>query len=148
MKPTSPVLILLEKVIATYIQAFVTVLIVSDNLDVSAAEAAAIAAIPAALTVIANGLPGVPAGLPFWVDLVYRTIRTYVVSFIGLLVAAPVFSLDLTTAEAAAIGAIPAALAVIKAGVASKVGDDDSASLLPSSVTGHNGPRTAGEASL
>lgn len=130
----SPVIVLLEKVIATYIQAFVTMLIVSDTLGVDTAEAAAIAAIPAALTVVANGLPGTPAGLPFWLDLVFRTIRTYVVAFIGLLVAVPVFAIDVSLAEAAAVGAIPAALAVVKAAVASKVGDSGTAALLPADI--------------
>lgn len=127
----SPFISLAEKALATYLQVFVTGLLVADALGASTAQSAAIAAIPAALTVLANGIPVVPSGLPFYVDLVLRTGRTYVVSFLGFLVAVPVFRLDYSIAVAAATSALPAALAVLKGSLASKVGRSDSAALLP-----------------
>lgn len=131
---SNALIVLVEKVIATYLQSFVAFLLVGETIDASIAESAAVAAIPAALTVVANGLPTVPPDLPFWVDLVLRTVRTYVVTFVGLIVADPVFSLDISVAAAAATGAIPAALALLKAGLASKVGYDDTAALLPAEL--------------
>lgn len=129
-----PFIVLAEKVLSTYIQAFITVLIVGPTINVSTAQAAAIAAIPAALTVVANGLPVVPIGLPFYVDLVLRIVRTYVVSFLGYLIAIPTFALDRSILQAAAAGALPAALSLLKGGLASKVGRTDSAALLPLSM--------------
>ena len=127
----NPFFVLLEKVLATYVQVFIGVLVVGQAINASTAQAAAIAAIPAALTILANGLPVVPIGLPFYVDLILRTVRTYAVSFIGLLIAQPVFKLDRSAAMAAAVGGIPTALAVVKGGLASKVGQANSAALLP-----------------
>lgn len=138
--PTSPgpgpldfFLSLLEKVVATYLEAFVSLLLVGTAIEVSTAQAAAIAAIPAALTVVANGLPVVPVGLPFWIDLVLRTVRTYVAGFVGFLVAVPVFSLEIGILTAAAVGAIPATLAVAKGALSSKIGSSDTPAALPAS---------------
>jgi len=122
---------LLEKVIATFVQAFVAGLIVGPAIDISTAQAAALAAIPAGLTVVANGLPLVPVGLPFYVDLLLRTIRTFASSFLGFLIALPVFSLDYGVLQAAVAASIPAVLTVVKSGLASKVGDHETAALLP-----------------
>jgi hypothetical protein len=121
---------LFEKTVTTYLQVFVTGLLAANYLDISVLQAAAVAAVPASLTVIANGLPQ-PDNLPFAGDLAFRTIRTYVVSFVGLMIAVPVFSLSIDAAQAAALGAIPAALAVVKSGLASRVGNVDTAALLP-----------------
>lgn len=124
-------LALLEKTLATYLQAFLGLLVVGSALDASTVQVAAIAAIPAALTVVANGLPAVPGGMPFYLDLALRTARTYVAAFLGLLLAMPVFSLDGSIALAALSGAIPAALAVVKAGLAKRVGNHGTAAMLP-----------------
>lgn len=132
-----PFIALLEKVISTYVQAFITFLLMSGSLalvNVSTAQAAAIAAIPAAVTVIANGLPVIPVGLPFYVDLILRTIRTFAAGFFGYLGALPMFTLEKSMLVAAIAGALPAALAVLKGGLASKVGRADSAALLPKSL--------------
>lgn len=126
-----PIPSLVEKTLTTYVQAFIALLIIAPAINISVLTAAAVASIPAGLTVIANGLPSVGAGLPFYTDLVLRTVRTYVVTVIGLLVAVPVFALDISNAKAAVVGAIPAALAVLKAGLARKVGDTNTAALLP-----------------
>lgn len=130
-RPLDYFVFLLEKVLATYVQAFAGLLLAGPALDLSAAQSASIAALPAAITVIANGLPLVPSGLPFYVDLLLRTVRTYVAVFLGLLVAVPVFRLDIGIAAAAATGALPAALAVLKAALAQRIGDPGTAAVLP-----------------
>lgn len=130
----APFLVLIEKVVMTYIEGLISLLVISGSngaVNVSTAQAAAVAAIPAALTVIANGLPVVPIGLPFWIDAVLRTARTYVVSFIGLLVAMPVFNLDYSAFVCALSGALPATLAAGKALIATRFGESTSAALLP-----------------
>lgn len=134
MKPISPLATLAEKVIATYIQALIAFLIVHDSLGADVYQTAAIAAVPAALTVIANGLPAIPVGLPFWVDLVLRTVRTYTAAVLGLLLAMPVFHLDFTAAVAALSAGIPAALAVVKGALATRFGNTGTAALLPAKL--------------
>lgn len=126
--------VLSEKTASTYVQAFITALLIGSAIDVSTGQAAALAAIPAALTIVMNGLPGVPVGLPFYVDLTFRVLRTYVAGFLGFLVAMPTFRLSYSILQAAAAGALPAALAILKGGLASQVGDPASAALLPASV--------------
>lgn len=128
------VLSLLEKVVMTYLQSFIALLLVGSSLDLSVATSASVAAIPAGLTVLANGIPAVPVGLNFYLDLVLRTVRTYAVTFLGLLLAMPVFHLDLGVGKAAAIGAIPAALAVLKGAVAGRLGAQGTAALLPAAL--------------
>ena len=67
----------------------------------------------------------------FFIDLLERTIATYAEAFLGLLIASglgtPADRMALL--EKAAIAAIPAALAVAKAGLAKFRGDPNSASL-------------------
>lgn len=65
----------------------------------------------------------------YFIDLAERALATYVEALIGLLIAGAVTSLDLSTVRAAAIAAIPAGLAVLKAGLARFTGNGDSASL-------------------
>lgn len=126
----NPIIALLEKVLSTFVQVFLTAFLAADQLGIDTAQAAAIAAIPAALTVIANGLPVVPEGLPFYVDLIFRTARTYAVTFVGFIAAMPIFSLDYSIALAASTAALTACLAVVKGAIASRVGDPNSASLI------------------
>lgn len=130
-RPIDYFVFLLEKVLATYVQAFIGFLPAGPVLNLSALELAAVSALPAAITVVANGLPLVPSGLPFYVDLLLRTLRTYVAAFLGLLVAVPVFQIDVGIAVAAASGALPAALAVLKAALARRIGDAGTAAVLP-----------------
>lgn len=129
-----PFLSLAEKALMTYLEALVTFLVAADNLGADKWTMAAVAAIPAALTIIANGLPVIPVGLPFLADALLRVVRTYVVTFIGVLVAAPVFVLSVDAAQAASIAGVTAALAVIKTLLASQVGRSNSAALLPKSL--------------
>ena len=67
----------------------------------------------------------------FFIDLLERTVATYVETFLGLLIASglgtPADRMALL--EKAAIAAIPAALAVAKAGLAKFKGNPNSASL-------------------
>lgn len=65
-------------------------------------------------------------------DVLERAVATYVQAVVGLVIAAGATSLDMGTLRAAAVGAVPAALSVIKGWLAAvlPVGDD-SASMLP-----------------
>jgi hypothetical protein len=122
---------LFEKAATTYVEAFLAVLAASSTLGVSVLQSAAIASIPAALTVIANGIPQPPAHLPFYTDMAFRTVRTYVVSFVGILVAMPMFDFSMSVLQTAALGALPAAFAVVKGVLAGRVGNRDTSALLP-----------------
>lgn len=122
---------LFEKAATTYIEALIAVVAASSTLGVSVLQSAAIAAIPAALTVIANGIPQPPVNLPFYTDMAFRTIRTYVVSFVGILVAMPMFDFSISILQTAALGALPAAFAVIKGIVAGRMGNKETSALLP-----------------
>lgn len=126
----NPLVALAEKAIWTFLQAFAGFLLTAQILDASTANAATLAAVAATGTVVANGVPGVPVGLPFGVDVALRAVRTFAVSFLTLFFGAPVFELSTSAANAALIAAIPAALAVVKAGAASRIGDPSTASTL------------------
>lgn len=45
-----------ERVVATYVEVLIGLLIVADAIDISAAKAAAVAALPAALTVLKSAI--------------------------------------------------------------------------------------------
>ncbi|MFE6050538.1 holin [Kitasatospora sp. NPDC056446] len=66
----------------------------------------------------------------FIIDLVERTVATYAVAFLGLLLADRFDLASLGALKAAAVAALPAALTVVKGAVATFVGDPDSAALL------------------
>ncbi len=128
-----PVLTLIEKVASTYVQALLALVILSGT--VSFTEELAIAALPAALTVLANGLPALNLpGLPFAAELVFRIVRSFVATFIGYLLAVPVFTLDPSVLQAAKTAGLMAALVVVKGLVAKQVGSSDSPALLPQSL--------------
>lgn len=122
---------LVEKVVATFLQAFIVAFLAAGSMDLSTAEAAAFAAIPATASALVAALPVVPQDLPFWLDLVWRTVRTFAVGFLGYVAAVPVFTLDPSLLEAAAVAGGMAALAVAKGLLASKIGQPSSAALLP-----------------
>lgn len=71
----------------------------------------------------------------YLLDLLERAVWTYLEAFVGLLIAGGVFSaagvVDIGAAEAAAVAAVPTALAVIKGGFAKLIGNNDSASTAP-----------------
>ncbi|MFD0405031.1 holin [Kitasatospora sp. NPDC127116] len=66
----------------------------------------------------------------FVLDLVERTVATYAVAFLGLLLADGVDLASVGTLRAAAVAALPAALTVLKSAVATLIGDPNSAALL------------------
>lgn len=131
---TSGLVSLAEKAVATYLQALVVALSLGDTLDLSTVQAAAFAAIPAALTVVMNALPVAPVGLPFVADVAWRAARTFVAMFLGYLVALPTFSLDPSVLTAASSAALAGMLAVVKGVLATRVGFGDSAAMLPRRV--------------
>lgn len=66
----------------------------------------------------------------YWLDLAERALATYVEALLGLLIASAATDLvDLAAWQAAAVAAVPAGLAVVKAGLARMVGDPDTAAL-------------------
>lgn len=124
---------LAERAAATYLEGLIGFLIVADSLDLSAVGVAALAALPAVLSMIKNTLleltgNGGPAPT-FWVDVAERTGVAYVVSFLGILLASP--ALTIGTAKAAVVAALPAGLAVLKGVAARFIGRTDSAAVLP-----------------
>lgn len=123
--------LLVEKVTWTYVQSVTTLLLAGGALTQGhgLSRDLAISALPAALTVLANGLPAVPVGLPFYVDLFFRTARTGAVSFIGFLTAQQVFSVQPDALEAAKLAAIMSMLAIVKGGVARQYGSISAATL-------------------
>lgn len=66
----------------------------------------------------------------FLADLGERVVATYIESFIGFLMVGEVFDLKVSVLKMAAVGAAPAALAVIKGAIASKIGDKGTAALV------------------
>lgn len=66
-----------------------------------------------------------------WLDLLERTAATYIQAFAGLLLASSTGMVSLGSVRAAAIAALPAALAAIKSAFALGLGPTGTASLLP-----------------
>lgn len=62
-------------------------------------------------------------------DVIERVVFTYLESFVGLLLASQTPGFNIGAVQAAAVSALPAALATLKALFASKVGNPESASL-------------------
>lgn len=128
----------LERALWTYVQAFVVALLGSqffDSVDLSLVQSAAIASIPAALTVLLSFVSSwtLPASLPIGAQVLGRVVRTAGVVFLGYLVAAPQFSLDRSLWQAAAAAAGAGVLAAIKSELATFVGDSTTAATLPRS---------------
>jgi hypothetical protein len=124
-----------DRVFWTYIQAFLGFLVASDTLDVSALQAAGLAAIPAVLNLLIAFAPAVPGSLPFAADVVARVARTFALSFAGLVVAGWTGVTDFRDlgdlVEAAAVASIPAALALAKALIAQRFVGGTTPALLP-----------------
>ncbi|MGW6395400.1 holin [Streptomyces sp. NPDC055103] len=64
-------------------------------------------------------------------DTVERTVGTYAVAFLGLLLADGFDLTNLGAVKAAAIAAVPAALSVVKAAVGSLIGDQSTVGWVP-----------------
>jgi hypothetical protein len=134
--PAEKVASIVEKTVVTYVQAVIVAMLMAGTFDLSRWQAFAVAAFPAALSAFGASLPEVPSALPFYLDVLLRTVRTFVVSLIGLAVAMPVFSLDVAAWKPLAASAGISALAVLKGALAGRFGNRDSAALLPAGLDG------------
>ncbi len=67
----------------------------------------------------------------FVVDLSERTIRTFIQAFLGALLAAPVFNLDIPTLKAAAMAGFASVAAVLMGVVTGPIGSKESPSVIP-----------------
>lgn len=119
-----------EKVLVTFVQTFLSYFMMAGALGADAAQAAALAAIASAGTAGLAALPVVPDGLPFATDLLFRTVRTFVVAAGTPFFAAEHFELSVSALEAAVVGAVPAALAVAKGLIAKRFGEAESPAIL------------------
>ena len=115
---------LAERALTTYLEALLGFLILADSLEVSRLLAIAVAALPAMFSVVKNVLADwleidlAPRNL--LVDLLERTLATYAVTFLGLVIVNPG---DVTVYRLAAVSSLPAGLAVLKGFLASRIGD-------------------------
>lgn len=131
----APLVVLGEKVLWTYVQAVVALLALGDTLHAGGfTQQLAIAALPAALTVLANGLPQTLADVTFAVDIAYRIARSFAVTFVGILLAVPIFSLEPELLQSALTAGAVAALVVIKGLIAKKIGNSDNAATIPNTL--------------
>jgi hypothetical protein len=67
----------------------------------------------------------------FWLDLTERTVATYAVAFLGLLLADGFDLTSISALRAAAVAALPAGLTVLKGAIGTFVGDPTTAAILP-----------------
>lgn len=131
-----PIWALVEKTLATYVQALIVALLGSkffDQVDLGMAKALAIAAIPAALTVLVNATSSaaIPTSLPPLVQAVLRIVRTGGVAFLGYLIAIPTFGLERSILQAALAAASVALLAAVKAELGQFIGNPQTVAWLP-----------------
>ena len=70
------------------------------------------------------------------IDIAERMIATAVQAFAATLLAAPVFSIDVSALKAAGLAALAAVLSILKGVAASRLGDPTSAAALPSPTPG------------
>ncbi len=129
---------LLEKAFSTWLQAFIVALVGStffESLDLSILASAAVATVPAMITVLLAAVQG--AREPDWPLgqlILWRAVRTAGAIFLGVLVEAQwVMNLGSVKAifVAAAAAALGAFLAAIKGALASLVGNPDSPAVVP-----------------
>lgn len=67
----------------------------------------------------------------YWADLAERAATTYVCTFIGLVLTGGGHWHSMSHLQSAAVAALPATLATVKGLLARRVGDPNSAALLP-----------------
>jgi hypothetical protein len=73
----------------------------------------------------------------FWIDAAERVVATYLEVFLGLVIASAFVDsgkLNMGAVTAAAVSALPAALALVKSMIASRIGDKETAAALPTEV--------------
>lgn len=144
MKPpvqewTAAAVQLAEKAFATWLQAFIVALLGTtffESLNFSVLAAAAVAVIPAGITVLSNAATSTaaPSTWPPRGQALFRVVRTFVATFLSFLAAA-VWTLDVTSTRALVLAAAAAAgtafLAAIKAELATFVGDPRTTAMIP-----------------
>jgi hypothetical protein len=81
--------------------------------------------------------------LRFLADLAERTVATYAQAALGLLLADSTGMISISGVKAAAVAALPAALAVVKAALAGSVLSSGTASALPATTDTAAVPETA-----
>lgn len=121
---------LLERAGTTYVEALLGFVLLAPVLDVSVLTAALVAGLPALFSVVKAGIYEFLEVRPrrsFAMDLLERTIGTYLVTFLGLVATNPG---EVSTYELALVAALPAALAVVKGALASRVASPTNASLV------------------
>ena len=79
----------------------------------------------------------------FALDLLERTIRTFLQAFLGALLAAPVFNLEIPTLKAAAMAGFASVAAVIMGVVTGPIGADATPSIIPEPGPGDYPPEPA-----
>lgn len=129
---------LAERAASTFTEAFLSTFVLSSALNLDTAEAAAIAAIPAGISVIVNALSAWLATdqpvKPTWLDWVERIGATFGQTFLGALIVAHHYGLsELQVASAAGLAA---ALSIIKGALAQLTGSKTAALFGP--LTGRN----------
>lgn len=128
-----------EKTVNTYWQAFLGLLVASpffESPSTGVLVAAAVAAVPAGLTAIIAFVQGTadPLGWPPIVQTLFRAVRTFLVTVLGLVAAAPwvLGELDFRVMWATAFAAgVSAVLALIKGEAVAVLSKSGSPSLLP-----------------
>ena len=131
VSPWAPLWALVERSGWQAAEVFLAALIGAGALDATVAQAGILAGVAAAITVLANGVPGlmIPAGLPWVVDLGLRTVRSFVSAFLAPIAATAVLPLNIETWQAAALAGAVAGLTVIKSTIAGRFGGDSAATL-------------------
>lgn len=67
----------------------------------------------------------------FGVDLLERTVRTFIQAFLGALLAVPVFNLEIPTLKAAAMAGLASVAAVVMGMLSAPIGANDTPSVIP-----------------
>lgn len=115
----------------TAVQTFLAILAVSDALDVPTVQLAATAALAALFAVVkfavSDWLRNGTRHANWWVDMAERTGATFLEVFLAAVIVSPG---ELATYQSAYTAAVAAAIVVVKAAVATRVGKP-SASTLP-----------------
>lgn len=111
-----------EKAILTFMQAYLTTMLLAESLDLSDSQQGWLAGIAALMTLALNALPLVPSNAPFGVLLAYGTLRTFIAGALSALLAAPQLDLSFENLQVVALGVLPAVMAFAKGVIANQLG--------------------------
>jgi len=125
---------IVEKVLAQFVQAFVVALFGGMAFGWDGVQCATLAGVSAVITLALAAVNSavIPEGASFYTDMTLRVARSAASAFLAFMVMAPMLDVqsgDFWKAAAGAAGV--GALTALKAGSARRVGDPDSAALLP-----------------